>query len=426
MESRDRLASHELLLGCSRREAELDQLEYLANRLSGWRDWGEVFSQAMTQKVFPLANKWLGSSAVRDIVPDLLQRLLQHASAINNKRTQYVLSEIEYLVKPALEEGLKPVLFKGPAIGVFYGDPSLRCTGDFSLDCPGDIDLLVSPDEIVDFVKLAKKVGYVFGKQEEGACITYEVTEADFELDPQAGRKHLPTMIRPDSWGQPFVGQIDIHPNVVRPSLAHCFDASGAVARAQTLEIGSVSTYVLEPADAIWACALSIHRDAASLLNVVMGSDLKLSRYCDIRELVLGSPCNTCQTVVERAHSAEARLALSHVFGAVDAFFPDTIPSDILRPLVSEYPAAQTHIVPGIPKIRGPEGLSNLGYWSRNVPSRIFDSKRALEVLPMWIGLGDISLNHPRTENLDYVLGARLSDVAKYIDGNHNGSDDPV
>ena len=372
--------AYEFLLSSARTDAEPEQIASLLDVLAA-EDWNEVLSQAILHRVCPLVAQTLNSTKLLASTPEpflfsVCSRTNRHATSV-----RFAVRELDRVLMGARAAGLQPVLFKGLSLAAYYGAPALRHLGD--------IDLIVAEAEVIEMLEVARKLGYVVGEWSDGKPNLWDNEEIEFPLNVEAGRRHMPPMICPSTQGQPYPASLDIHPNVVRPDIADEFDVISALNRVQETEIAGIAVRVLDPVDALWAYAMNFYRDTASILTIMMEKDLRLSRYCDIRELLAHSSDDVCTTLLTRAKTVEARRACAHALCVTEALFPGCVPSDALEQLSAEHPDSQRRIILDIPSPK------LLGVWSRDVCERIFDTKRIIEVLPLWWDLGHMARGIP-------------------------------
>ena len=414
----------EIILHCARTDADIKHIASLIESNECPIDWEEIILQARMNKVSSLLYNALNSTGVLQSPKSHFVQL-RKKRAIEKEEHSLALKELDRFSKAANSEGLRPILFKGLSLAAYYGDSSLRKVGDF--------DILVRKDEISATISVAQKLGYVFGEWSNNGPMLFDDAKIEKGLDELDDAKHLPEMILPRS-KLAFRATLEIHRNVVvrryylypdttrlsvsggdhglgdpsgallPPSRSHDFDAVGASTRAQEVEIGTAKVWVLDPVDAIWACALNLQRDAEYIVDILFGRDLHLSRYCDIHELLLRSPEDTCAILLNRVKTPEARRACSHALRVTEAFFPGTVPPGPLSETVAEYPNAGNRIFYGRTGA-GSVAEKVIGTWPYDVPERIFNAKRAQDIIHMWWGIGREVLTHDATERVRSRLG---------------------
>lgn len=391
---------HDLIFQSVHTDVDIKSITSLIKQHNTCIDWKEMYLLAYSHRVNSLVYNTFKHAGLLARIPKYYRTELYKKTYTQKIRYHFALKELDRLISVAHAEGLHPVLFKGLSIGLYYRNPVLRKVGDF--------DLLVPDNEIPSMIIVAKKLGYVFGEWAYDKPIIYPIIynneEINNRIDPANDFKHLPEMILPESRSKFFRAPLEIHRNVEPPSRAHDFDVEGAMNRAREVEIGNVKVLTLDPADAIWACALNLQRDAEYIVATLVGGDLYLSRYCDIHEILLQSPNSTCATLLNRARTPEARRACAHARRITDTFFPSVVPKDLLSELVAEYPDSGNRIFYGRTG-GGSISEKEIGTWPRDIPDRIFDTKRALDILHLWWGLGKEVLNHGATKILKDRLG---------------------
>ena len=396
MENDQHKVVHEVLLQSARTDADIECISTLVGQLDSF-GWKVLREQILRHRVFQLVYHNLELAGCENEVPEDVS--LPISRAIERSKVEFAdsLIELNRVFESFRSDGLQPVLFKGLSLGAYYGNPRLRHIGDF--------DLLFKESELTSMVESVKQLGYDFGTWSEGGEPQfYSQSTIEAKMDPRADLKHIPSMINPDFRSTPFEPTIELHPNVVPPSMADEFDVAGALNRSREIETSGARIRVLEDADSLWSCALNLQRDAEYIVFILLDTDLWLYRYCDVRELVSRSSA-AVDALLERVTTSEARFACTHALRVTESLFPGTVPTEVISQLVLECPNAGNRIF----HRSRPEGINlgetRIGTWSSDVPDRIFHNDRAREVLHYWWGLGDEALCHPATKVVTDRLG---------------------
>ena len=396
-----------LLIRSARTDSTPDQIVPLARNLKS-AEWSEFKLQFLHHNTGPLIARTINKNGLEKVFPRHVWKLLKREEVRQKIRNQYLIRDLSRLVSAAQSNGLNPILFKGFSLAYYYEDIGLRHMND--------IDLLLPYEEILQMVKVAQSLGYVFAVgSERGLSIdNVSIEEVKESMDPLNRRIHIQPMFNPDSPTRP---SLDIHYHVIEPSIRENFDIEGAIKRARVNDIWGVEVRTLEPADALWAYALNIYRDVSSIVVIILGRDLRFSRYCDVHELFARSPVDTWKKLATRVETSDAKLACTHALYTTEHFFPGSIPTELLDRWKSRRWKAQHQITLGPTFANGVDGANPpIGFWARDASDRIFDSARLFEVLPIWWALNEAD------RNLDFhackVAKRKVDAVLRILYGN--------
>src|ERR1043165_2581235 len=113
----------ELILCCSRREADVVELRTL---LTQKINWDYLFATAQAHGVLPLLHKHLAGT---DLPSHFLSRL-KRESVANSQNVLHLIAKQLRVVKLFKDNGIPVALFKGPLLAqMAYGEISLRQAG---------------------------------------------------------------------------------------------------------------------------------------------------------------------------------------------------------------------------------------------------------------------------------------------------------
>src|ERR1041384_2377106 len=136
----------ELILCCSRREADVVELRTL---LTQKINWDYLFATAQAHGVLPLLHKHLAGA---DLPSHFLSRL-KRESVANSQNVLHLIAKQLRVVKLFKDNGIPVALFKGPLLAqMAYGEISLRQAGD--------IDVLVNRRDFDYARTLLESLGY--------------------------------------------------------------------------------------------------------------------------------------------------------------------------------------------------------------------------------------------------------------------------
>ena len=137
---------NELIVCCSRREADAAELRTL---LTEEINWEYVFATAQAHGVLPLLHKHLGGESV----PSQVLSRLKRESVANSQNVLHLIAKQLRVVRLFKENGIPVALFKGPLLAqMAYGEISLRQAGD--------IDVLINGRDFDHARTLLESLGY--------------------------------------------------------------------------------------------------------------------------------------------------------------------------------------------------------------------------------------------------------------------------
>src|ERR1043165_3598222 len=137
---------NELIVCCSRREADAAELRTL---LTEEINWEYVFATAQAHGVLPLLHKPLGGESV----PSQVLSRLKRESVANSQNVLHLIAKQLRVVRLFKENGIPIALFKGPLLAqMAYGEISLRQAGD--------IDVLINRRDFDHARTLLESLGY--------------------------------------------------------------------------------------------------------------------------------------------------------------------------------------------------------------------------------------------------------------------------
>jgi hypothetical protein len=149
-------AEHELLLCCSRTNAQPQIVERIRSLASEQIDWNYLFLLARRHTVVPLLYQQLKQHA-SDLVPqDHLQRL-KHEYQENSARNTVLTVELCRLIKLFAGSGIEAIPYKGPVLSLFAYD-------NLALRRFVDLDVIVNKKDVARARGLLVAEGYVPSK----------------------------------------------------------------------------------------------------------------------------------------------------------------------------------------------------------------------------------------------------------------------
>ena len=119
-------------------------------------DWQEVYDEAVSQSVVPIAYD--GTAGVNDIPREIAKKFKDYSLAVFLQNDS-VLKGQQDVSKLLQQNGIAYAILKGASVARYYSKPELRTLGD--------VDLLVSKADFEDTKKLLVSNGYTLTREEK-------------------------------------------------------------------------------------------------------------------------------------------------------------------------------------------------------------------------------------------------------------------
>ncbi len=119
-------------------------------------DWQEVYEEAVSQSVAPIAYD--GTAGIADIPKEVLKEFKDYSLAVFLQNDS-VLKGQQSVVELLQENDIAYAILKGASVARYYSKPELRTLGD--------VDVLVSKADFENTKKLLVEHGYTFTREEQ-------------------------------------------------------------------------------------------------------------------------------------------------------------------------------------------------------------------------------------------------------------------
>jgi hypothetical protein len=266
----------ELLLCCSRTKLDSVTVQRLGELLGHKLDFSKLVHLAGQHRVKPLLYRNLAKYAPEVLSDPCLKELQQQCRSLS-LRNMFLMKELVSITTMLESEGIQIVSFKGPVLANIYGDLCLRQISD--------LDFLVSENEFEKTTEILVDQGYEMKIQ-----VPWET--------------HLISQNRAYS--------IDLHRDIV-PKHLSCFKDSTYLFRAiEPHCIYGQKIYTFKPEFMLFILCL----------NGTKEGWCRLSRVCDVAELVRAYPALDWNNILEMSKSLGSKrmilmglLLASHLLG---------------------------------------------------------------------------------------------------------------
>jgi hypothetical protein len=264
-----RAAEHELLLCCTRTQADAATAARIRSLSAQKLDWEYLLRAAYRHALTALLYYQLNAHA-RDAVPPHYLSELKRRFQANAARNLFLTKELCRILRLFASEGISVVPYKGPALAVAaYGNLSLR---HFI-----DLDILVPKREVLRAKGLLLSSGY--------------------SLEPPLTDAQQAVVLRTQH-NLPFVSHgrlvVELHWEVAAKKFSDALDAEGMWERLEKVTLAGETVEGLAPEDAL--PALCVH-----------GSKHfweRLAWVCDVAELIRATPTLDWRRITSKATGA--------------------------------------------------------------------------------------------------------------------------
>lgn len=240
---------HALLTSCARSLIDDGGARRIEGLVGQGIDWDFFVREACHHRVVPLAWRSL-SRRVADHVPRPIAEDLVVRCAAIARRNLYLTARLGEIVTRLASDGVRVLAYKGPVGAVqAYGNLSLRQFGD--------LDILVAPSDYARTRALLLECGFS------------EATDWGWECSFDDAAQSV---------------RVDVHRGITPDQFPVGFDFAGLWERRASLAIAGGRVQTPGPEDTFLILCVQLIKDAWG------GGVLRLSKVCDIAELIRSSP----------------------------------------------------------------------------------------------------------------------------------------
>ena len=277
----------ELILCCSRREADVVELRTL---LTQKINWDYLFATAQAHGVLPLLHSHLAGA---DLPSHFLSRL-KRESVANSQNVLHLIAKQLRVVKLFKDNGIPVALFKGPLLAqMAYGEISLRQAGD--------IDVLVNRRDFDYARTLLESLGYEMSPRLTPAQLASHLSH------------HCELQFMRDEW----FTVVDLHWDFAPRSFVFNLRADEVMSRLQQVSLAGTTVETFGAEDLVLYLAMHGAKHLWRRLEWI--ASLSESMRVNLNWNV----------VVQRAEQAHATRMLALGLRLVEKFSSQTIPADV-------------------------------------------------------------------------------------------------
>jgi hypothetical protein len=277
----------ELILCCSRREADVVELRTL---LTQKINWDYLFATAQAHGVLPLLHKHLAGA---DLPSHFLSRL-KRESVANSQNVLHLIAKQLRVVKLFKDNGIPVALFKGPLLAqMAYGEISLRQAGD--------IDVLVNRRDFDYARTLLESLGYEMSPRLTPAQLASHLSH------------HCELQFMRDEW----FTVVDLHWDFAPRSFVFNLRADEVMSRLQQVSLAGTTVETFGAEDLVLYLAMHGAKHLWRRLEWI--ASLSESMRVNLN----------WNLVVQRAEQAHATRMLALGLRLVEKFSNQTIPADV-------------------------------------------------------------------------------------------------
>ena len=277
----------ELILCCSRREADVVELRTL---LTQKINWDYLFATAQAHGVLPLLHKHLAGT---DLPSHFLSRL-KRESVANSQNVLHLIAKQLRVVKLFKDNGIPVALFKGPLLAqMAYGEISLRQAGD--------IDVLVNRRDFDYARTLLESLGYEMSPRLTPAQLASHLSH------------HCELQFMRDEW----FTVVDLHWDFAPRSFVFNLRADEVMSRLQQVSLAGTTVETFGAEDLVLYLAMHGAKHLWRRLEWI--ASLSESMRVNLN----------WNLVVQRAEQAHATRMLALGLRLVEKFSNQTIPADV-------------------------------------------------------------------------------------------------
>jgi Uncharacterised nucleotidyltransferase len=273
--------ARELLVWCTAVGVRPDAPERIAGLLQAhYRElnWGTFLDEAVRQRVAPLVWSNLRKDALPGAVEKFVPRGHEYSLWLtyggNRIRNGVLTDALSQILRAAHDCGLDLLVRKGVYLStVVYRDLGARSMSD--------IDLLVRRPDAGRGVELLTALGYTSGR----------TTRDMSRIEPYSRRENaitsltipnLPTMVRLELNPVVRAVEVDLTTGLFERGTGHDYPIEEVFAGARSTTLFDAPARVASPAHFLIDLGAHLYRHAKSITCIRRGTDLNLSRFCDV------------------------------------------------------------------------------------------------------------------------------------------------
>ena len=283
-------------------------------------NWGLVIQYACKNKVLGLLHNCFLDKTIRDKMPKYFLSLLDDFCSCIYLRNEEKFSELENICDEMSNCNIKFVVVKGGyLIDNVYRNRKIRATND--------IDALIRREDIKEIDKIMRRNGYKQGEYDPEDNLIIE-SNRDLKMLYKLKMYNLLPYIKINN---------DIPKRTVIFDLSHALDFTlDALPVGEMLALSIPGNKSLELLPAHFFVHLCCHhyREASNVAWILIGKDLNLIKFCDVREFVLRKmDSNSIQAAIQFAKKYRLEKALYFTIYFTREIYNDGYETEILKAL---------------------------------------------------------------------------------------------
>jgi len=283
-------------------------------------NWGKLLQYACKNKVLGFLYDFILTNDLGSVVPNYFLSIMDDYCSCNFLRNEAKLSELEKVRRMMHEKGVLCVPVKGGyLIDNLYKNRRIRATND--------IDLLLKKSDISAVDEIMKTVGYEQGEYDPITNSLVSVDRVKRMLYKTSMYNLLPYIkINNDTPSRTIIFDFSF-------ALDFSLDTSPVV---EMLDFALASEFGVELLPEYFFVHMCCHhyREASNVAWILIGKDLNLMKFCDVREFVLQKmdPCSIAKAInFAKKHGLEKAVYFTMYF--VREIYNDGYETEMLESL---------------------------------------------------------------------------------------------
>jgi Uncharacterised nucleotidyltransferase len=296
-------------------------------------DWGVFLDEAVRQRVGPLvwANLEASGLAVElaESVPRNHEHFLRMVYGGNRLRNACLIEALSQILRAADRRGLELLVRKGAYLStVVYQDLGARIMAD--------IDLLVRRADAAKGVALLTELGYHSGRLARDMSHIESFTRHETAVI-NLTIPNIPSMARLELNPVVKAIEVDLTTGLFERGTGYEFPVADVFARAESIQLHDAPARVASPEDFMIDLCAHLYRHAKSVTCIGRGTDLNLSRFCDVARYARRlSTLDRWSGVVELVQRSGLRDPIYFALHWTDHVYPGCVPAWVRDALAPE------------------------------------------------------------------------------------------
>ena len=291
-------------------EQEKNEIKEL---VSGKINWMKVFEYSISNKITTLIWNNLKNLEIQYNIPKYLKNILKFSEVGIQKQNDLYLQQVEEIKKEFEKYNCTCVPVKGA-----YFIPNMY--QDYRIRYMGDLDFLIRKEDIQTVYKVMKEMGYVQGQYIASQNMIIPMSRKD-EITWKLKMSHLYSFVK--KIDSEYLGAIKcdfrfalddrLDPEPINEMLRFGYDG-------------------FSPASRFIHLCTHLYEEAKKEIYIVLGKDINLIKFCDIREYVLRFMTdNDFDAVIDFAQRHGLNKAVYYTLWYLDQIYHDGYERKVLE-----------------------------------------------------------------------------------------------